>query len=479
MKAVVDGREKPRVGVVFFAARWFEEVVLHNEDSADQFEGFLREDRKIIVDALSEQCSPVECPLVTSRSKAREAVHTLLGEDIHALLLCFVVWSEDEYLIDMRDIMLIRPTILWTYTPYKKAPEHMDVMTLFRNSGLVASFEAFGVLKRMGIPAFRVTGSVDTDEALDTIGAIARAAQTRAFLKTARLGVLPYRNDQMIVTYVDELGLYTGIGPCVEYISVLQLKKASERVSEKQVSDLVSWVKTFCRIDKRITDDNLAASARVSLGMAALMEEYNIDGLALSDLNRELHEVVGLRPCIYPEKLVQSKRVVGNEGDLGGTTAMLILQRLTDNPVMFTEIFTYDRESNVVVAGHAGPSNHTLADESAPVTVTPDYELMDSGTELSGVWVEFVGKPGRVTLLNFIGVSGGFQFTVLGGESLGKKLRIDGYPHISVRIDAAVEEFIRSNGEHGVSHHWAVVHGDVREEVQYLAAMLGCPCIRL
>jgi L-arabinose isomerase len=278
---------------------------------------------------------------------------------------------------------------------------------------------------------------------------------------------------------VDELGLYTDIGPSVEYISVLQLKQASDRVSEQQVSGLVSWVKTYCRIDKRITDENLAASARVSLGMAALMEEYNIDGLALSDLNHELHEVVGLRPCIYPGSLVQSQRVVGNEGDLGGTTAMLMLQRLTGNPVMFTEIFTYDRESNVVVAGHAGPSNHTIADESAPVSITPDYELMDSGAELSGVWVEFVGKPGRVTMVNFICVSGGFQFTVLSGESLGKKLRIDGYPHMAIRLDTPVEEFIRSNGEHGVSHHWAVVHGDVRDEVQYLAAMLGCPCIRL
>jgi L-fucose isomerase-like protein len=209
------------------------------------------------------------------------------------------------------------------------------------------------------------------------------------------------------------------------------------------------------------------------------MEEYNIDGLALSDLNPELHSVVGLRPCIYPESLVHSRRVVGNEGDLGGTTAMLMLERLTGNPVMFTEIFNYDREDNVVVAGHAGPSNHTLADESAPVTITPDYELMESGTELSGVWVEFVGKPGRVTMVNFICVSGGFQLTVLGGESLGKRLRIDGYPHMAIRIDPDVEEFIRSNGEHGVSHHWAVVYGDVRDEVEYLAAMLDCPCIRL
>ena len=479
MKEEAHDFEKPRLGVVFFAARWFEEVVLGNEEAAREFERFLKEDRSRIIDRLSGECIPVECPLVTSRAKAREAVRMLLREDVDAVLLCFVVWSEDEYLLDLRDVMLIRPTILWTYTPYERAPKHMDVMTLFRDSGFVSSFEIFGVLKRMGLRTFHVLGSVLDDAPVERIGRIARAARVRSRLRTARLGVLPYRNDQMIVTYVDEFGLYAQLGPSVDYISVLQLKKASDSIDEDQVTDLVRWVKEHCRIDERITDKNLATSARVSLGMAELMEHRNIDGLALSDLNPELHEVLGLRPCLYPESLAGSRRVVGNEGDLGGTAAMLMLGWLTGRPVMFTEIFNYDREDNVVVAGHAGPANYLLADESYGVSITPDYELMDATSELSGVWMEFVGKPGRVTMVNLIGVQGGFQFTVLGGESLGKTLRMDGYPHITVKIDPPVEDFIRSNAAHGVSHHWAVVHEDVRDEIEFLAAMLECSCIRL
>ena len=163
MKATSENRDKPKLGVVFFAARWFEEVVLGDEENAREFKRFLKEDRSRIVERLSEECHPVECPLVTSRSKAREAVHMLLSENVDSVLLCFVVWSEDEYLLDMRDAMLIRPTILWTYTPYGKAPDHMDIMGLFRNSGFVASFESFGVLRRMGISTFQVTGSVLED----------------------------------------------------------------------------------------------------------------------------------------------------------------------------------------------------------------------------------------------------------------------------------------------------------------------------
>ena len=144
-----------------------------------------------------------------------------------------------------------------------------------------------------------------------------------------------------------------------------------------------------------------------------------MDGIALSDLIPELHEVMGLRPCLYPEKLAKSDIVVGNEGDLGGTTAMLMMSKLTGNPVMFTEIFNLDYEKNTIGAGHAGPSNYLTAQGDEKVTITPDYELMDATSDISGVWMEFIGKPGKVTVLNFICTIDNFQMTILNGNSLG------------------------------------------------------------
>ena len=68
---------------------------------------------------------------------------------------------------------------------------------------------------------------------------------------------------------------------------------------------------------------------------------------------------------------------------------------------MFTEIFNLDYESNSVGAGHAGPSNYLLAQSDSQVTITPDFELMDATSDISGVWMEFIGKPGKVTILKF------------------------------------------------------------------------------
>ena len=494
----MDG-SKPKLGVAFFAGRWFDEVVLGNDESSLSFNRFLKEESGRILERLSRDVTAVAAPIVTSMDKARSAARRFFAEDVDALLFVFLVWSEDEYLLPFRDIMTVRPTILWVSTPYKNPPAKSGIMELFMNSGVVGSFEAFGVLRAMtapretGVPVgagayrspgaapFFVFGSSGAEtnpphaDPYSEIRAIAGAATVRKALQTVRLGVLPYRNPQMIVTYVDEFELYSAVGPLVEYISALQLRKAADAVSPSAVEEYVRKVRAECAIDPRVTQDNLIASARASLGMETLMFDRELDGLALSDLIPDLHEVVGLRPCLYPERLARSAKVVGNEGDLGGTTAMVILRMLTGKPVMFTEIFNYDRSTCTVVAGHAGPSNYLLAGGLTPVTVTPDYELMDSKSGIGGVWMEFIAAPGRVTMVNFFrfpGPGAGFQMTVLGGESLGGELRVEGCPHAAVRIDPDMLRFLRSCAENGTSHHWAIVHGDVRAELGFLGDML-------
>ncbi|NIQ17890.1 MAG: hypothetical protein GTN43_03715, partial [Candidatus Aenigmarchaeota archaeon] len=275
--------QRPKLGLVFFVARWFEEVVLGNDDSAREFGRFMNEDTERIIKGLGDECELVRCPMVSSNEKAREAAHLLLKEDVDALLLCFVVWAEDEYILPFKDLMSIRPTVLWVYTPYERAPEKTDIMTLFRNSGIVSCFQEFGVLKGMGLKPFFVFGNVLDGNSFEKIKKIAHAAQVRKKLQTVKLAVLPYRNDQMIVTYVDEFRLYAQIGPKVDYISVLELKKAADSVPENEVKRYVEQIKSVFRIDERITEENLYRSAQASLGLERIMNERDIDGLALSD----------------------------------------------------------------------------------------------------------------------------------------------------------------------------------------------------
>jgi L-arabinose isomerase len=465
--------DKPRVGLVFFAARWFEEVVLGGGEISEKFTKFLDEDTSRIKKLLSHENEVKDFPVVTSMDKAWNISERLLSGNFDAVVFCSAVWTEDEYLLAFKDVMKIKPSIIWGMTPYRNSPERSCIMDLFRNSGIVGTVEGLNVTVKMGVRPFYVFGGYYDEEPVKKINSIARAAKVFKDLKRVKIGILPYRNFQMITTYVDEFRLYSQIGPVVEYISCLQLKKASDTIPEKRVSDYVKEINEKFKIDPRVSQENLIHSARVALGFEKIIFDNKLDGIALSDLIPELHEVVGLRPCLYTEKLAISNIVVGNEGDLGGTTGMYMLRRLTDMPVMFTEIFNLDYESNSVGAGHAGPSNYLLAQGNSYVTITPDLELMDATSNISGVWMEFIGKPGKVTILNFICTLDSFQMTILNGESLGGEPRFDGYPHYQIRLEPDLQDFLKINSLNGTSHHWVVVNGDVKEELSLLADMLG------
>jgi len=465
--------QKSKIGLVFFAAKWFEEVVLGASQNVKEFTKFLDEDTSKIKELLSKENEVIDFPMVTSMEKAWNVCRRLLSEDLDAVVFCCAVWTEDEYLLAFKDIMKIKPSVIWGVTSYKNPPVRSSIMDLYKNSGIVGTIQGLNVIVKMGVKPFYVFGSYLDSESIIKINKITKAAKVLKNLKKVRLGVLPYRNFQMITTYVDEFRLYSQIGPVVEYISCLQLKKAADAIDEKSVAGYMDEIKRKFKIDIRVSEENLLKAVRATLGLEKIIFDKKLDGLALSDLIPELHEVVGLRPCLYTEKLGKSEIVIGNEGDLGGTTAMFMLRKLTGNPVMFTEIFNLDYDTNTIGTGHAGPSNYLLAQSDDQVTITPDLELMDATSDIGGVWMEFIGKPGIVTIVNFICTLDNFQMTILNGNSLGGRPRFDGYPHYVVKIDPDLKEFLNSNAINGTSQHWAVVNGNVKEELSYLADMLG------
>ena len=157
----------------------------------------------------------------------------------------------------------------------------------------MGTVEGLNVIVKMGVKPFYVFGGYFDEEPVKKINRIARAAKVFKDLKRVKLGILPYRNFQMITTYVDEFRLYSQIGPVVEYISCLQLKKASDSIAEKEVNDYIAEINKKFKIDSRVSQDNLRRSARVSLGFEKIIIDNKLDGIALSDLIPELHEVVG------------------------------------------------------------------------------------------------------------------------------------------------------------------------------------------
>jgi L-fucose isomerase-like protein len=206
-----------------------------------------------------------------------------------------------------------------------------------------------------------------------------------------------------------------------------------------------------------------------------LAVEQQIDVLSFNDIAPETHQRFGLRPALYPPLFQEHSISVGLEGDLGAATAMYILHRLSGEGVFFAEFWVWDEAENLILGGHAGPQNPQLAEPDS-LSISPDYEFAQSDA-CEGAHLQFVVKKGRVTLLQMRCTPHGWQAIVARGSSLGGAPRLEGYPHVILRLDTPIETFLRRAAEVGTTQHFVLTFGDYEREIAMLCEWLGIPLV--
>jgi len=163
----------------------------------------------------------------------------------------------------------------------------------------------------------------------------------------------------MVGTWIDEAKLLGKLGLKIEPISVAELYQASQELSEDEVNSFIEYLKKNFKIE--VSEKSLMISAKASLALAKVIEKHSLDAIAMQDLDDEMHKLLKTRPSLCAESILKKGIPVGMEGDIRGTIAMLILQRLTGKPAMFGEVFTFDSINNTLLVGHIGLVNVNLA----------------------------------------------------------------------------------------------------------------------
>ncbi len=466
---------KPRIGLLLLSAEWLNRIGA-NKGFYRNLPDRIKRDGETVAQLLSRRLQVVNPGIVNTREKAAGAATLFRKEKIDLLLVCYLTWGEDYLFLKIIRQLPEIPVLLWCYVPSARLPEKFDMAELFPLSGPVAALQASSPLKKSGRNFGFVFGSLENKTAVNYILDYSQAARTAAGLKKARIGLLPSFCDQMSGTRCSPVRLKKELGPEVVTVSVSEYNKAVKNVSEKKVKDYAGWLKENYKVDERVSDAALIKASRVSLGLADVVDKYRLDGLALQDLDEELHRKLGLRPCLAVPALFE-KSVVSMEGDVCACLAMLILRRLTGGPVMYTEIFTFDEKKNAILAGHAGMMDDRLAQGKKSVRIVPDYEYFESGEDTAAML--FRAKGGRVTLLNISESAGCFKMVAFSGEALPGKIMLEGSPHIYIKVKVLLKELFTKTVRTGITQHWAVVHEDVTNKLACLAEILGIELLRI
>lgn len=463
----MSAADRPSIALILLRAEWFDSVVALPElvqavaQDADQIEA-----------RLGERLEVKHTWIVNSQSALQAAVAGIRRAEVDLFVLVFQVWSEDFYLRPLLDAIRGRPLAAWCFQPWRKLPEMVSFVQVLRGSGAVGAFESLGTLRNLGARFAFTHGAPDEPRLLSELETAARAGRVWRLLRQARFGLLPYRNEQMQSTFVDEFRLLHELGPAVEYLSVGDLGRACESLPSQEVETFLQHLRQNYPI-RGVSQAALERGARASLGLARLAVERHLDVLSFNDIAAETHITLGLRPTLYPPLFEQSGVLVGLEGDLGAATALFILHHLSGSACLFTEFWFWDEAENILIGGHAGPQNPAVA-APGKAWISQDYEYAQSDLS-EGAHIQFVARPGRVTLLQLRGTPGGWQAIAASGEALDSPPRLEGYPHAVVRLDAPIDRFVRRVAQVGSTQHWIMAYGAVLPQVSALCELLGVP----
>lgn len=458
---------KPSIGLILLRAEWFTQVVALPELA----EG-MRADAEEIHSQLSKDLSVDHTWVVSSTNELQLSIGEILITQVDLFLLVFQVWAEDVYLMPLVHAIGGRPLAVWCYLPWQKPPRPLPFSDVLRASGPVGTLEGLGTLRNLKVDYLFTSGAPGDLHTRRDLFSFARAGQAWRTLRQARFGLLPARNEQMQSTFVDEFRLLAEIGPSILSLSVADLKNSADCLPENEVEAFLTELRSEFKIIG-VDDKTLAQAARCSLALAKLAIERQLDLISINDIVLEMHTAFGLRPCLYPGTLREAGILAGLEGDLGAAVALLVQNAFSHSPLFFLEFWYWDQAENILVGGHAGLQDPTVANPGT-AWIGPDMEYAQSDP-CPGAHLQFVARPGPVTLLQVRGTPSGWQAIVAGGYAIETEPWLEGYPHAVIRLNVPVDKFLSQVARVGSTQHWIMAYGDSTPEIRLLCTLLKIP----
>ena len=457
------------VGLAAFCAKWFEDVGLQGDS---EFDENLRGDYRRMEEYLNRYIDTVVAPGVISTVEAATKVVACFHERrIDALIVVHIFWSEDQPLIALlKNRCEDWPVVLWNYHPLGYLPSLLTVNDLFRCSGTVGMLQGSAPMQRLGIDMHIISGSPGDEELGEELTRLSSALYIRKTIHSLSIGRIAGRCEVMTGTHTDATTLRSRLG-----ITLLEISSSdyASRCAAVSVSRVAAWCDELKQYHPacRLTDANLELACRIALAADDIAIEYDLSGVAIQDLDPELHELIGGRPCLCPPECASRGVALVMESDVNTGIGMYATMRAADSPALYTEIFTYDEKENCLLMGHAAPHDPRLAGSDG-VSLVPDAEYRHVDVH-EGVWQEFIMREGEVTCVSLYDNGQRYSLTAFEGYSVGAPRRLDGFAHAVVRPNLSVRELLPRLVRRGMTQHFAIVPGRVASTLETWCAMTG------
>lgn len=364
---------------------------------------------------------------------------------------------------------------------YAKASTYMQLY----NDDICSLPEFTGVAVRMGrkVPDTIVGTLHDDPEADAEIGAYCRIAKVLHDLKTARIGHIGHPIESMLDMHTDATMITAHFSPhivqCEDHEIVTQYNNATENEINAEKKTILDFFDTpdpvADPISEKLKDSDLEVAARVSVALQRFVKEKNLDGLAYYYEG----EADSLTSLVLSNLAVGNSLLTGSgfpmcgESDLKTCIAMFIMDRLGIGG-SFAEFHPVDFKENIILVGHDGPHNITIAQGKPVLRSLKKYH----GKPGYGAGVEFKIKEGPITMLSISSnFEGKFKFVIAEAMSVAGPIPHTGNTNTRGSFQSDVRTFLKSWVKEGPTHHFALGIGHHAETLRKIANYLNIEAV--
>lgn len=353
------------------------------------------------------------------------------------------------------------PVLLWTL----REPEN-NGGRLCLNS-LTGAFSAGNMLNAFNRNFEYVLGSPEEDSVKNKISSVVSAAKLKKALKNLNILQVGHTPQGFGFGRALDAEMMTVFGANLISIESRELIDTAKGYSDSDVASYIDDAKSRIKNLDKIDENNVSDFARLYKAYDEYVKNNGIGALS-SRCWPDFFTAFGTPVCAVLSILNDLGVSSACEADTYGALSMYMAQYLTNKSVFFGDPVSVNEEDNSLTFWHCGMAPCSLAREDCGACagvhcnrkIGPTLEFGCKAEEK--VTVFRVGKK----------ADGSFRFFISSGKALDKPQQYFG-TSVVVETSGNVTDLVNNAVKGGWEPHFAVAMGDIADELEILANMLG------
>lgn len=439
-----------------------------NKTAFESIRQELENDRRAILEKLSEKYHISSHWVVSTNQDLASLAQSFQSEENDIVILLYQTQVEELHIQELVSVVGNKPLVTWCYLPWKRAPKPLSYEEFLRASGAASMFVAFHELRKRSVPYLPVFGSIQDVELLRELESFIQSARVRSQLRRANVAVLEHTGIK-----ADEFNFaFQPLGIQLKIVPLSQYQEEVKKVSDADVHEYVQQLREHVP-DLMVSIPTLQLGAKLSVALRQLALQNNLDVLALPAHSAEIRKSMKICPGLPPEWSDNPHSIYLTTLDPGAILSSLLLRLVTGQVGFLFKAWFWDKARNILVGGHTGLQYPNI---SAPKLslVCGDYYCNRADPD-GGVQLEFIAKPGRVTLLQMEHGNDGWKALVTSGMCLESELWVEGIPQAVIRPDCTIDHYLEVVSATGSGRNWVMVYGSIMNDLKALFELMQIP----